>query len=160
MNANTLYLLVLMSVMILSWGLSATDLPLMYSTWSPSSSGGLHVAACTHTHKHTLIYLSLLSLFLFFYSFVLFIYLFTSETLSGVKLGIFVYCLYMCVDVGTCMSFCTLTLAFLCLLCGLPLSITESFGLAILYHSRKFNCLPLHIRWFLNATRCTHRVIL
>ncbi len=46
-----------------------------------------------------------------------------SETLTGVtqsKIGdvcLFIY-LYICLDV--CMSFCTLTLAFLCYLCGRP----------------------------------------
>ncbi len=56
------------------------------------------------------------------------------------------------------MSFCTLTLAFLCLLHGLPLPTTplnRIFSLAIPYHSRKFNCLPLCNRMFLSATRCT-----
>ena len=38
-------LLVLIILMTLSCDCSATDLPLMYSTWSPSSTGGLHLAA-------------------------------------------------------------------------------------------------------------------
>ncbi len=51
-----------------------------------------------------------------------------------------------------------LTLAFCVCFVVYPLPYlhqTESFSLAIPYHLRKFNCLPLLIRLFLNATRCT-----
>ena len=81
-----------------------------------------------------------------------------SETLSGVtQLKIRdIFCLYMCVDVH--MSFCTLTLAFLCLLRGLPLPITPLnwiFWFSDHLSFKEINRLPLRIRLFLNATRHT-----
>ena len=62
----------------------------------------------------------------------------------------------MCVDV--CMSFCILTLAFLCLLRGLPFPIHPlnrifSFSDPVLF--KEINYLPLRIRLFLYATICT-----
>ncbi len=71
------------------------------------------------------------------------------ETLSGVtqlKIG---DSLYMCVDVR--LSFCTLTLAFLCLLRGLPLPIpplNRISRLAIPYHSRRLIVYPFVLGCF------------
>ncbi len=57
------------------------------------------------------------------------------------------------------MSFCTLTLAFLCLLCGLPLPIPPLnyiFRFSDPVPFKEINCLPLGIRLFLNDTRHTY----
>ncbi len=69
-----------------------------------------------------------------------------SETLSGVtqlKIGDICLFIYMCVEV--CMSFCTLTLVFLCLLRGLPLPILPLNGIFSFsdpYHSRNSIIYP------------------
>ncbi len=78
-----------------------------------------------------------------------------SETLSGItqlKSGIFV-CLYICVDVR--MSFCILSLGFLCLLRGLPLPIpplNRIFRFRDPVSFKEINCLPLCIRLFQHCT--------
>ena len=56
------------------------------------------------------------------------------------------------------MSFCTLALAFLFLLCGLPLPIpplNRIFSFSDPVSFKEINYLPLRIRLFLNATRRT-----
>ncbi len=75
-----------------------------------------------------------------------------SETLSGVtqlKIG----------GVDVCMSFCTLmTLMFLCLLRGLPFPIPPLNRIFLFSDPVSFKeiyCVPLRLRLFLNATRCT-----
>ncbi len=63
---------------------------------------------------------------------------------------------YICVDIH--MSFYTLTLAFLCLLCGLSLSVpplNRIFRFSDPVSFKEINCLSLRIRLFLNDTRRT-----
>ena len=59
------------------------------------------------------------------------------------------------------MSFCTLALAFLFLLCGLPLPIpplNRIFSFSDPVSFKEINYLPLRIRLFLNATRRTQKL--
>ncbi len=83
-----------------------------------------------------------------------------SKTLSGAtqlkSRDICLFIFYMCVDVR--MSFCTLTLMFLCLLRGLPIPIPplyRIFRFSDPIPFKEINCLPLHISLFLNDTRHT-----